>query len=246
VQAHPEQFAAHLAVLRAVPAEGYAGCCEAIAAMDLRDALPRITAPTLVVAATGDPATPEPHARVIEAGLRAGGAPCRVEIVDGAHLATVENAQACTELLLKHLTAGTTPGPVPAPVATTSSAELYDRGLQVRRSVLGDAYVDRALANANDFTRDFQAFITEHVWGAVWTRPGLERRERSLITVALLAGLGRAEELPLHVRGALNNGLTVDEIREVLLHTAAYAGVPASNTAFAVARRVLDEIAAEG
>jgi len=238
VQAHPDEFAAHRAVLAAVPAEGYAGCCEAIAAMDLREALPRIAAPTLVVAATDDPATPEPHARVIEAGLRAGSAPCRVEVVAGAHLATVENAAACTDLLIGHLTAPS--------IGTTSSADLYARGMQVRRSVLGDAYVDRATANANDFTRDFQAFITEHVWGAVWTRPGLERRERSLITVALLAGLGRAEELPLHVRGALNNGLTVDEIREVLLHTAAYAGVPASNTAFAVARRVLDEIAAEG
>ncbi|HEY6798474.1 MAG TPA: 4-carboxymuconolactone decarboxylase [Kineosporiaceae bacterium] len=123
---------------------------------------------------------------------------------------------------------------------------LYDRGMAVRRAVLGDAHVDRSLAGADAFTADFQTYITEHVWGALWTRPGLQRRERSLITLALLAGLGRAEELPLHVRGALHNGLTPDEIREVLLHTSAYAGVPAVNTAFAVARATLDHIATEG
>jgi 4-carboxymuconolactone decarboxylase len=134
-------------------------------------------------------------------------------------------------------------GPEPAPA---SDGSLYQRGLAVRRAVLGDAHVDRSLATANAFTAEFQTFITEHVWGALWTRPGLQRRERSLITLALLAGLGRAEELPLHVRGALHNGLTPEEIREVLLHTSAYAGVPAVNTAFAVARRTLEEIAAEG
>ena len=122
---------------------------------------------------------------------------------------------------------------------------LYAEGMAVRRAVLGDAHVDRSLAAADDFTGEFQEFITRHAWGAVWTRPDLGRRERSLITVALLAGLGRTEELPLHVRGALRNGVSTQEIREVLLHTAVYAGVPAANTAFAVARRTLDEIARE-
>jgi 4-carboxymuconolactone decarboxylase len=123
--------------------------------------------------------------------------------------------------------------------------ELYEAGMAVRRQVLGDAWVDRATANANDFTADFQEFITRYAWGAVWTRDGLDRRTRSFITLALLAGLGRAEELPLHVRGALNNGLTPDEIKETLLHTAVYAGVPAANTAFAVAKDTLAAIAAE-
>jgi 4-carboxymuconolactone decarboxylase len=128
---------------------------------------------------------------------------------------------------------------------TAPDDELYDAGMAVRRQVLGHAWVDRATANANDFTADFQEFITRYAWGAVWTRDGLDRRTRSFITLALLAGLGRAEELPLHVRGALNNGLTPDEIKETLLHTAVYAGVPAANTAFAVARQTLDAIAAE-
>ena len=114
-------------------------------------------------------------------------------------------------------------------------------GMAVRRAVLGDAHVDRATAAADDFTGDFQDFITRYAWGEIWARPGLDRRTRSFITLALLAGLGRAEELPLHVRGALNNGLTRDEIKETLLQVAVYAGVPAANTAFAVARRTLDE-----
>lgn len=131
------------------------------------------------------------------------------------------------------------------PDRTQEPEDLYAAGMDVRRAVLGDAHVDRATAAADDFTRDFQEFITRHIWGAVWTRPGLARRERSLITLALLTGLGRAEELPLHVRGAINNGLTPDEIAEVLLHTMAYAGAPVSNTAFGVARRTLQEIATE-
>jgi 4-carboxymuconolactone decarboxylase len=119
--------------------------------------------------------------------------------------------------------------------------DLYAAGMAVRRAVLGDGHVDRAAAEADDFTGDFQDFITRYAWGAIWARDGLSRRDRSLITLALLAGLGRADELPLHVRGALNNGVTTDEIKEVLLHTAVYAGVPAANTAFAVARRILTE-----
>jgi 4-carboxymuconolactone decarboxylase len=124
-------------------------------------------------------------------------------------------------------------------------AERHEAGMAVRRAVLGDAWVDRARATSNEFTEDFQDFITRYAWGEIWSRPGLDRRTRSFLTLALLAGLGHAEELPLHVRGALNNGLTADEIKETLLQVAVYAGVPAANTAFAVARRTLDDIAAE-
>jgi len=124
----------------------------------------------------------------------------------------------------------------------TARDDQHAAGMVVRRAVLGDAHVDRATAAADDFTADFQDFITRYAWGEIWTRPGLDRRTRSFITVALLAGLGRAEELPIHVRGALNNGLTRDEIKETLLQVAIYAGVPAANTAFAVARRTLAEL----
>ncbi|AYY14599.1 4-carboxymuconolactone decarboxylase [Actinobacteria bacterium YIM 96077] len=115
----------------------------------------------------------------------------------------------------------------------------YDSGMQVRRAVLGDAHVDRATRQASEFTADFQDLITRYAWGEIWARPGLDRRARSCITVAMLATLHHDAELAMHVRAALRNGLTVDEIREVLLQVAIYAGVPAANRAFAVARDVL-------
>jgi 4-carboxymuconolactone decarboxylase len=119
------------------------------------------------------------------------------------------------------------------------SAEPYDTGMAVRREVLGDAHVDRATAAATEFSQPWQDFITSTAWGQVWSRPGLDRRTRSMLTLALLTALRCEEELAMHIRAALRNGLTPEEIREVLLHTAVYAGVPAANTAFAVADRVL-------
>ena len=117
----------------------------------------------------------------------------------------------------------------------------YDDGMAVRREVLGDEHVDRATAGATDLTRDFQELITDYAWGAIWTRPGLDRRSRSLITLTALVARGHHEELAMHLRAALRNGLTVDEIKETLLQTAIYCGVPDANTAFRIAQRVLDE-----
>jgi 4-carboxymuconolactone decarboxylase len=121
------------------------------------------------------------------------------------------------------------------------SDPLYERGMAVRREVLGDEHVDRARAATTPFTADFQDFITRYAWGSVWAREGLDRRTRSCLTLALLAALGREGELEMHTRAALRVGLSPEEIREVLLHTAVYAGVPAANSAFAVAQRVLEE-----
>jgi 4-carboxymuconolactone decarboxylase len=117
----------------------------------------------------------------------------------------------------------------------------YDEGMQVRREVLGDEHVDAAAAKTTEFTREFQELLTRYAWGEIWTRPGLDRRTRSCITLMALVALGRHEELATHVRAALRNGLTPDEIKEVLLHSAIYCGVPAANSAFAVAQRVLAE-----
>jgi 4-carboxymuconolactone decarboxylase len=117
----------------------------------------------------------------------------------------------------------------------------YDDGMRVRREVLGDEHVDAAAERTTEFTREFQDLITRYAWGEVWTRPGLDRRTRSCMTLIALVALGRHEELALHVRAALRNGLTPDEIKEVLLHSAIYCGVPAANSAFAIAQRVLDE-----
>jgi len=119
------------------------------------------------------------------------------------------------------------------------SDDPYEEGMRVRREVLGDEHVDRAIENTTEFTAAFQEFITRNAWGAVWTREGLDRRMRSAITLAVLTALGSEQELAMHVRAARTNGLTPEEISEVLLHTAVYAGVPASNAAFAVAQRVL-------
>lgn len=121
------------------------------------------------------------------------------------------------------------------------SQESFDRGLAIRREVLGNEYVDTALRNADDFTRDLQHIVTSFAWGDVWSRPGLERRDRSLINLAMLTALNRPHELRLHLRGALNNGVTKDEIREVLLQTAVYCGVPAAIDSFRVAREVFAE-----
>ena len=117
----------------------------------------------------------------------------------------------------------------------------YERGLEVRREVLGDEHVDAAAAKTTDFTADFQDLITRYAWGEIWTRPGLDRRTRSCMTLIALVALNRMDELGMHVRAARRNGLTREEIKEVLLHSAIYCGVPAAHAAFAVAQQVLDD-----
>ena len=127
----------------------------------------------------------------------------------------------------------------------TEPGARYDAGMQVRREVLGSAHVDRAGTDPSGFTADFQRFITEYAWGGIWTRPGLDRRSRSMITLTALIARGHTDEFAMHVRAALRNGLTRDEIKEVILQAAIYCGVPDANSAFTVARSVLDEIGAE-
>jgi 4-carboxymuconolactone decarboxylase len=118
---------------------------------------------------------------------------------------------------------------------------MSDDGMRTRREVLGDEHVDRALEGTTEFTADFQDLITRYAWGEIWARPGLDRRTRSAVTITALVARGASEELALHVRAAVRNGLTVGEVKEVLLQTAIYCGVPAARSAFAVAQRVLEE-----
>jgi 3-oxoadipate enol-lactonase/4-carboxymuconolactone decarboxylase len=180
--------------------------------------------PTLVIAGAEDEATPPDHARRIAAAIPH----ARLEIVeDAAHLGNVERPEAFTALILGHL------------------RPRHESGMDVRRAVLGDEHVDRAVAATTDLTRPFQHFITETAWGSVWTRPGLDRRTRSVITLTALVALRSHDELPMHIRAAVRNGLTPAEISEILLHTSVYAGVPAANSAFAIAQRVLGELAGE-
>jgi 3-oxoadipate enol-lactonase/4-carboxymuconolactone decarboxylase len=223
----PELVSRMQQMIGSTPAEGYAGCCEAIAAMDLRADLPRITAPTLTIAGAEDPATPPDHLAVVAAGVTDGRS---LVLPRAAHLASWEQAVAVNAALLTHLSAG------------RGDAARLAAGMRVRRAVLGDAHVDRAVAATTAFTAGFQDLITRHAWGDVWTRPGLDRRTRSLLTLALLTALGHEKELAMHVRAALSNGVTPQEISEVLLHSAVYAGVPAANRAFVVAQQVLAEL----
>lgn len=133
----------------------------------------------------------------------------------------------------------------PAVTGRTAPDQRLVAGESVRRQVLGDAHVDRSQQNATEFSRPLQELVTEYCWGAIWTRPGLERQTRSLINIAMLTALGRLEELKLHVRGSINNGCSAEQIQEVLLQVAVYCGVPAALDATRVAQRTLDEIADE-
>ncbi|MDP9435632.1 MAG: 4-carboxymuconolactone decarboxylase, partial [Actinomycetota bacterium] len=189
----------------------------------------RIAAPTLAIAGADDPATPPEHLAAIAEGVPGG----RLLVLpQAAHLANVEQPAAVNAALLAHLDpAGQSP---------------HTRGMHVRRAVLGDAHVDRSIARTTPLSAPFQDFITRYAWGDVWSRPGLDRRSRSMLTLALLTALGQTHELGMHVRAAITNGLTVDEIGEVLLHSAVYAGVPATNSALAVAQQVLAELGLDG
>jgi 3-oxoadipate enol-lactonase/4-carboxymuconolactone decarboxylase len=215
-----------LDALRAADPESYALVCEALAVFDVRHRLREITAPVLAVAGAEDQPTPPAGLALIAEGVRNG----RLVVLDGvAHLAPAEQPGQVAALLDEHFG-----GP-----ATLD--QVREAGMAVRRAVLGDAHVDRAVAGTTPFTRDFQELITAYAWGEIWTRPGLDRRSRSMVTLTALVALGHHEELAMHLRAARTNGLTDDEIKEVLLQTAIYCGVPAANTAFRIAQRVLEE-----
>jgi 3-oxoadipate enol-lactonase / 4-carboxymuconolactone decarboxylase len=216
--ADPELVARFDAMLRAQPVDGYAACCEAIAALDLRGSLTDVDIATLTIAGADDPVTPPAKLDAIRAEI----AGARGTVIDGGrHMVNAERAEPFTRTLLAFLREGF--------------------GMRTRRDVLGDAHVDRTIQATTNFTADFQDFITRYAWGDIWMRPGLDRRTRSAITITALVALGHENELAMHVRAALRNGLSPDEIKEILLHSAIYCGVPAANTAFAVARKVLDD-----
>ncbi|MGY0019956.1 bifunctional 3-oxoadipate enol-lactonase/4-carboxymuconolactone decarboxylase PcaDC [Streptomyces sp. YJ-C3] len=200
--------------------EAYAACCDALAAFDLTGRLGEISVPTLLVAGRDDPATPPAHLREIADAVP--GAEL-AELAGASHLAVAERPEAVLGLLRGHLGQGAR------------------RGMEVRRQVLGDAHVDRAQARQTPFTAGFQDFISRYAWGEIWTDPTLTRRERSMVTMTALVAHGHHDELAMHVRAALRGGLTPEEIGAVLRQCAVYVGVPAANSAFAVAQRVLAE-----
>ncbi|MEV8124414.1 3-oxoadipate enol-lactonase [Streptomyces sp. NPDC085944] len=198
----------------------YAACCDALAAFDLRDRVGEISAPTLLIAGREDPATPPAHLRELADAVPGS---TLTEIPGASHLAPAERPEAVLAALRAHFGGGA------------------ERGMAVRREVLGDAHVDRAQGRQTPFTARFQDFISRYAWGEIWTDETLSRRERSMVTLTALVAHGHYEELAMHVRAARRNGLTADEIGAVLLQTAVYCGVPAANSAFATAQRVLAE-----
>jgi 3-oxoadipate enol-lactonase / 4-carboxymuconolactone decarboxylase len=226
IERRPEIATALLHALQDADRFGYAWTCEALAGFDVRTRLAEISTPVLAVAGAADDRTPTDLLREIADGVLDG----RLVVLDDvAHLAPAEDPEAVAGLIAGHAASARTVG------------EVRDAGMKVRREVLGDAHVDRATANATDFTRDFQEFITSYAWGSIWTRPGLDRRSRSLITLTALVARGHHEELAMHLRAARRNGLSVEEIKEVLLQTAIYCGVPDANTAFRIAQKVFAE-----
>ncbi len=213
----PEVESVRHAILATNPT-GYAGCCAAVRDMDHTGVLGRIRVPVLVIAGDHDQSTPwNGHGDVLAQSIPG----ARAVHLPTAHLSNIERPSSFTRALLEFL--------LPA------AADTEAAGLAVRRHVLGDAYVDRAIARSGEWNRDFQEMITRYAWGTVWARPGMAPRTRRLLVLAMTASLGRWEEFRLHVRTGLAHELELADLEEVLLQVAVYAGVPAANTAFHIA-----------
>jgi 3-oxoadipate enol-lactonase/4-carboxymuconolactone decarboxylase len=214
-------------VLLGTDPKGYAACCAALRDVDTRSSLSKIAVPTLVIGSDKDPSTPwEGNGSVLAREIPG----ARAVKLDTAHLSNLEQPRAFTGAVLDSL--------LPRQIG----ADPMEAGMKVRRQVLGDAHVQRSLDAATDFTREFQELITRYAWGTIWTRPGLDHRTRRLLVLAITTALGRWEEFRLHLRAGLAHDLEVCDIKETLLQAAVYAGVPAANTAFQIAREEVERI----
>jgi len=232
---HPEVVETVRTGMLAQNPDGYCGCGAAIRDMALLEALPAISAPTLVLIGAKDMATPfEGHAERIVSAIPG----ARHAVVEGAHLPSLEAPAALAGAVrgfLAEVLHGT--------AVRDAKDVLFEAGLVTRRKVLGDAWVDKSLAKRTAFTADYQAMITRYAWNEIWGRPGLDHRTRRLLVLAICASLARWEEFRLHVRAGLEQGgFTQDELKEVLMQIAIYAGVPAANTAFTEAADVIAEL----
>jgi len=229
LEREPEVSSRLLHSLSDADKDGYAACCDALAEADLVAELPRIPVPVVAIAGEHDGVVTGEDAWIVASGVAAGSA----EWVPGAgHLASAERPERVAEILMRHFAR--------AAGADCTAADSYGAGMRVRRQVLGAEHVDRATArSAGAVDEDFQELITRYAWGSIWTRPGLPRTMRSAITLTALIAGGHWEEFELHLHAALRNGLTVAEIREVIMQSAVYCGVPAANHAFSIARGIL-------
>lgn len=235
VENHPDRSTSLMHTLQNADRFSYARLCGALGEFDLRDQLAEITTPVLVLNGVEDGVVSEADARQIADTVHNGHA---IMIEDVAHQAPIERPEKVAQLLRNHLGGVKNIGHhMPA-----TSQEVYDAGMAVRREVLGNSHVDRAESAKDDTTEDFQNLITRYAWGTIWTRPGLSKKMRSAVTISAMISGGYWDEGAMHIRAALRNGLTRDEIKEILLQTAIYASVPAANIAFKLAQDVFAQV----
>jgi len=229
--AHGDPYAnAVRAVFLATDPAGYMGCCSAIRDMDHTPSLAKIRVPTMVIASDHDPSTPwAGHGEILARTIPG----AKAVHLPTAHISNIERPQSFTAAIYDLL-------------LPPASGDPLDAGMAVRRAVLGDAHVDRSMAAATNFNRDFQELITRYAWGTIWTRPGLDRRTRRLLVLAMMAALGRWEEFRMHARTALEHGFEPCDLKELLLQAGVYAGVPAANTGFQIASEEIEKQTASG
>jgi 3-oxoadipate enol-lactonase / 4-carboxymuconolactone decarboxylase len=210
---------------------GYAGCCAAIRDMDYTPLLGKIATPTLVIGGDRDVASPwAGQGDVLAREIRG----ARSVLLRAAHFSNIDQPRSFTTAVLEFVLAQ-------SEASRKAGSDPKDAGMAVRRAVLGDAHVDRSIASATDFNRDFQDLITRYAWGTIWTRPGLDRRTRRILVLAMMASLGRWEEFRMHVRAALVHGMEACDLKELLLQAAIYAGVPVANTGFHIASEEIEK-----
>ena len=222
-QNRPNELMGYANMLANSPVEGYIQACEALKSNDLTVEITHINTPTLCIAGSVDGSTPPALVKAMADKIPNAQ---YVEIEGVGHIPCVETPSVVAAFILNFV--------------ENHTETLFEKGMRTRRSVLGNAHVDRAEANKTDFDKDFQEYITNSAWGAIWSRPGLTKRERSMITIAVLAALGHEEELAMHFRATRNTGASEEDVKEVLLHIGIYAGVPVTNGAMKIAKEVFD------
>jgi len=217
-------------VILGTNSRGYIGCCAALREVDYRDSIGKIKVPTLVIAGAHDVSTPwDGHGEMLARGIPG----ARAIHLPTAHLSNLERPRSFNAALVEFL------------LRSKGTGDSLEAGFRARREILGDAHVDRAVASSDDFNRDFQDLITRYAWGAIWTRPGLDPRTRRLLALAAMASMGRWEEFRMHVQAGLTHELEPADLKEMLLQTAVYAGVPAANTGFHIAGEELAKLKAK-
>jgi 3-oxoadipate enol-lactonase/4-carboxymuconolactone decarboxylase len=219
---NPKRLAETKAMFLSSDILGYSNCCAAVRDADFRADLHKITSKVLVITADEDAVTNVEHAEFLVQHIP----DAALSILPARHLSATELPAQFATLLIQFIVGNTT----------------FEKGMHVRRTVLGDAHVDRATNNSNEFNGEFQEFISNYAWGEIWTRPGLSKHNRSLITIAMLIALNRKAELQMHIRAAFNNGVTKDEIKEVIMQSALYCGLPAANEAIHTAEEVFKDL----